>query len=232
VADLGGQWYYYRMTITYHGHSCFKLKGRRGTVVTDPYEASIGFPLPSLSADMITVSHDHHDHNAVAKVKGTARREKPFIVNQPGEYEVGGISIFGVPAFHDDSKGTQRGPSTIFTIYLDDLRICHLGDLGHEITADLQEKIGAVDILLCPVGGVYTIGSAQAVKAIRALEPSIIIPMHYKTAAHDEKLYGEMETVSQFLKEYGVEVPATAKLDMEKSDLPEETEVVVLQEQL
>lgn len=220
------------MTITYHGHSCFKLKGRRGTVITDPYETSIGFALPNMSGDMITVSHEHHDHDAVSKIKGTTRREKPFVVNKPGEYEVGGISIFGVPAFHDNSKGSERGINTIFTIYLDDLRICRLGDLGHEITADLQEEIGAVDVLLCPVGGVYTITSAQAVKAIRALEPSIVIPMHYKTEAHDPKLFGEMETVQQFLKEYGVEVAPVAKLDVEKAELPEETEVVVLQEQL
>lgn len=220
------------MTITYHGHSCFKLKGRRGTVVTDPYEASIGFAMPNMSADMVTASHDHHDHNAVAKVKGTSRREKPFIVNKPGEYEVGGISIFGVSSFHDNSKGTERGPNTIFTIYLDELRICHLGDLGHEITADLQEEIGSVDVLLCPVGGVYTINSAQAVKAIRALEPSIVIPMHFKTDRHDQKLFSELETVAQFVKEYGVEVAPTIKLDIEKADLPEETQVVVLQEQL
>lgn len=200
--------------------------------MTDPYENSIGLTLPSVSGDMVTVSHDHHDHNAVAKVKGTARREKPFIINKPGEYEVGGISVFGVPSFHDNSKGTERGPNTIFTILLDDLRICHLGDLGHEITADMQEDIGSVDILLCPVGGVYTINSVQAVKAIRALEPSIVIPMHYKTDLHDEKLFSEVETVAQFVKEYGVEVVPVAKLDVEKADLPEETEVVVLQEQL
>lgn len=200
--------------------------------MTDPYEASVGFALTTLSADMVTISHEHHDHNAISKVKGTARREKPFIVNKPGEYEVGGISIFGVPSFHDSSKGSERGTNTIFTIYLDDLRICHLGDLGHEITADLQEEIGSVDVLLCPVGGVYSLSSAQAVKAIRALEPSIVIPMHYKTELHDPKLFGEMETVQQFLKEYGVEVVSVAKLDVEKAELPEETEVVVLQEQL
>jgi L-ascorbate metabolism protein UlaG (beta-lactamase superfamily) len=115
---------------------------------------------------------------------------------------------------------------------LDDLRVCHLGDLGHEITAEIQEDIGEVDILMVPVGGVFSLNSEQAVKAIRALEPSIVIPMHYKTDAHDQNLFGEMQTVGQFLKEYGVEVTPVAKLDIEKINLPEETEVVVLVEQI
>lgn len=218
------------MTITYHGHSSFKLRGRRGTVVTDPYEPAVGFSLPSLTADMITVSHNHFDHNAVGKVKGTARRERPFIIDKPGEYEVGGISVFGVPSFHDNSGGAERGSNTIFTILLDELRICHLGDLGHEVDAQLQEDIGSVDILFCPVGGVFTINPEQAVKVIRSLEPSIVIPMHYKTAAHDEKVFAEVAPVEQFLKEYGVEVTPVAKLDIEKTNLPEETEIVLLQQ--
>ncbi|MBP7768755.1 MBL fold metallo-hydrolase [Candidatus Woesebacteria bacterium] len=218
------------MTITYHGHSCFKLRGRRGTVVTDPYDAAVGLTLPSLTADMVTVSHDHYDHNASSKVKGTARRERPFVIDKPGEYEVGGISIFGVPSFHDANKGVERGPNSIFTILLDDLRICHLGDLGHEVDAQLQEDIGSVDILLIPVGGVYTINPEKAVKVIRSLEPSIVIPMHYKTPGHDEKVFAEVATLEQFLKEYGVEVAAVPKLDIEKADLPEETTVVVLQQ--
>lgn len=218
------------MTITYHGHSSFKLKGKRGVVVTDPYEASIGFSLPVLSADLVTVSHQHHDHNAVSKVKGTTRRESPFVIDKPGEYEVGGISVFGVPSFHDNSKGAERGINTIFTILLDELRVCHLGDLGHDLTAEMQENIGTVDILLCPVGGIFTINSEQAVKVIRALEPSIVIPMHFKTDAHDQKLFSELQTVAQFVKEYGVEVTPVAKLDVEKSSLPEETEIVVLQQ--
>lgn len=220
------------MTITYHGHSTFKLKGKRGTVVTDPFEASIGFSLPAMSADIVTVSHQHPDHNAVSKVKGTSRREQPFVIDKPGEYEVGGISVFGVPAFHDASKGSERGTNTIFTILLDDMRICHLGDLGHEITNELRENIGSVDILLCPVGGVYTIDPATAVKVIHSLEPSIVIPMHFKTDQHDPNQFSELQTVQQFLKEYGVEVTPLPKLEIEKANLPEETEVMVLTEQV
>ena len=220
------------MTITYHGHSSFKLKGKRGMVVTDPYDSYVGFNLPPITADIVTISHDHPDHNAASKVKGTTRREKPFVIDRPGEYELGGISVFGVSSYHDASKGSERGRNTIFTILLDDLRVCHLGDLGHEITAEIQEDIGEVDILMVPVGGVFSLNSEQATKAIRALEPSIVIPMHYKTPAHDQNLFGEMHTVDQFLKEYGVEVTPAVKLDIEKINLPEETEVVVLTEQI
>lgn len=219
------------MTITYHGHSCFKIKGKRGTVVTDPFSEYVGFSLPSLSADIVTVSHDHPDHNASNKVGGTARRSKPFIIDAAGEYEVGGISVFGVPAFHDDSKGTERGRNTIFTILIDGMRVCHLGDLGHALTESMIEEIGEIDVLLVPVGGVFTIDPAMAVKTIRSLEPSIVIPMHFKTEMHKEDLFGELKTVADFLKEYGVEVAPVDKLDLDEGNSPEETEVVILKQQ-
>ncbi|MEX0895950.1 MAG: MBL fold metallo-hydrolase [Patescibacteria group bacterium] len=216
------------MTITYLGHSAFKLKGKRGTVITDPYSQYVGFSLPSSSADMVVISHDHPDHSAASAIGGTARRAEPFIINQPGEYEIGGISVFGVPSFHDDSKGSERGKNTIFTIYLDEMRVCHLGDLGHELTTEQIEQIGPVDILMCPVGGVYSLDPEKAVKVIRSLEPSIVIPMHYKTDQHDESVFGEMEPLESFLKAMSVEVKPEAKLEIEKTNLPEETEVAVL----
>lgn len=220
------------MTITYHGHSTFKLKGKRGTVVTDPYNKSVGFELPTMSADIVTVSHEHDDHNNADAVRGTSRRDQPFVIRKPGEYEVGGISVFGVGAYHDSHKGEERGASTIYTILLDELRVCHLGDLGHELTQQHIDAIGVVDVLLIPVGGKYTITAGQAVKVIRSLEPSIVIPMHYKTEAHDQATYGEMTTQEDFLKEYGVDVQPEAKLEVEYGRLPEETEVVPLVPQL
>lgn len=219
------------MTITYHGHSCFKIKGKRGTVVTDPYGEYVGFSPSSLSADIVTVSHNHPDHNAINKVSGTARRPKPFIIDAAGEYEIGGISVFGVSSFHDDSHGSERGRNTLFTILVDDVRVCHLGDLGHEITDGMREDIGEIDILLVPVGGVYSLDPTQAIKAIRALEPSIVVPMHYKTEMHKQELFGELKTVEDFLKEYGVEVAPVDKLEVDEGSLPEETEVVVLKQQ-
>lgn len=216
------------MLLTYHGHSTFRLKGKLGTVVTDPYHAGIGMQLPSLSADIITVSHDHADHNTVGQVSTTSRRKHPFIIQKPGEYEVGGISVFGVPTFHDASGGSERGPNTVFTILLDELRICHLGDLGHELTTTQLEAIGSVDVLLCPVGGVFTIDPKQAVKVIRSLEPSIVVPMHFRTPGHDQAVYGELATREEFMAEFGTETTPVEKLEITRATLPEETELQLL----
>lgn len=216
------------MTITYHGHSCFKIKGKRGTVVTDPFGEYIGFSPSSLSADIVTVSHHHPDHDAVTKVGGTSRRPKPFVIEAAGEYEIGGISVFGVPSFHDDSKGAERGRNTIYTILIDDMRVCHLGDLGHLPSDEMIEEIGEIDVLLIPVGGVFSLDPALAVKTIRSLEPSLVIPMHFKTELHKQDLFGELKTVADFLKEYGVEVAPIDKLELDEANIPEETEVVVL----
>ncbi|MBU0975060.1 MBL fold metallo-hydrolase [Patescibacteria group bacterium] len=217
------------MILTYHGHSTFRIKGKKGTLITDPYEDYIGMPLPRLSGDIITVSHDHKDHNAIKKVAGTARRNNPFIINKSGEYEVGGISIFGVRTFHDASGGVERGENIVFTALVDGIRICHLGDLGHELSPEQIEDIGSVDVLLCPIGGVYTIDPELAVKTIRSIEPGIVIPMHYKTAQHNLDVFGDLKTLEDFLKVYGVSPEPVPKLDIDsKLRIPEETELVVL----
>lgn len=217
------------MIITYHGHSCFKVKGKDATVVMDPFHEYVGFDMPSLSADVVTLSHDHKDHNQASKVSGTARRKNPFIIDTPGEYEVQDVSVFGVKSYHDANQGAERGQNIIFKIYLDELHVCHLGDLGHELDEKTIKEIGAVDILMCPVGGNFTIDPKTAIKVIQSLEPSLVIPMHYKTGSHDEKVFGELATAEEFLKEYGVETQPEEKLNIDRSKLPEETEVVVLQ---
>lgn len=220
------------MIITYHGHSCFKLKGKTGTLVFDPYDASVGWSLPTLSADVVVTSHGHADHNNVKAVRPTARRDQPFLVAQSGEYEVGGISVFGVSTYHDDQQGVLRGANTVFTALIDGVRVTHLGDLGHPLTPEQTEAIGSTDVLLCPVGGHFTIEPEEAVKVIRALEPSIAIPMHYLTERHNAQVYGELKPVADFLKEFSVEVAPVPQLDVDHSRLPEETTVVVLSEQI
>jgi len=212
----------------YLGHSAFQIKGKRGTVVMDPYHPAVGFTLPILTADVVTVSHQHADHNDISKITSASHREKPFIITEPGEYEVAGISVFGVESFHDNSQGVERGRNTIYTIMVDELRVCHLGDLGHELTSELIEQIGAVDVVFCPVGGIYTIDAAAAVKTIHQLEPAYAIPMHYRTDRHDEKVYADVTDLGTFLKEYGMEPQPQPKLHLEKGVLPEETELVVL----
>lgn len=216
------------MEITYLGHSCFRLKGANGTVITDPFDDYVGFNFPSASADIVTVSHDHKDHNNFKLINGTTRRDHPFIVDHPGEYEVGGISVFGVKTDHDAQGGVERGSNTVFTILIDDLRVCHLGDLGHQLTQEQLTEIGQVDVLLIPVGGTFTIDPEQAAKIAKALEPSYLIPMHYKTSKHNSDVFGDLATLEDFLREYGAEVTPEAKLVVTKDRLPEETELVVL----
>lgn len=216
------------MEITYLGHSCFKLKGKQGTVLMDPYDDSVrAFKLPKVSVDLVTISHQHPDHNAIDHAMGTARHEKPFIIDALGEYEVSGISVFGYPTFHDASQGAERGNNSIFVVNMDDINVAHLGDLGHPLDEKTIENMGTIDVLLCPVGGSFTIDPKTAVEVIRSIEPSYIIPMHYKTQDHAEA-YAKLATVDEFMKVFGVIKEPMASLTVSAGSLPEETELIVL----
>ena len=208
------------MEITWYGQSCFRLRDRLATVITDPYDKGIGYTLPRARADIVTVSHDHPDHNYVQGVKG-----EPKIIVGPGEYEVCGVFITGIPTFHDRKKGASRGRNTVFLFDFEGLTVCHLGDLGHVPTQSQVEALSDIDVLLIPVGAVSTINAAQAAEVISLLEPRLVIPMHYKTKALEVKL----DSVSKFLKEMGLSELATQKsLKVTKSALPEETQVLLL----
>jgi L-ascorbate metabolism protein UlaG (beta-lactamase superfamily) len=208
------------MEITWYGHACFRLRDRGATVVTDPYDQSIGYTLPRVRADIVTVSHHHADHNYVSGVKGG-----PKVVDGPGEYEIQGVFITGIATFHDRKKGTQRGRNTVFLFEFDGLTICHLGDLGHVPTQAQVEALSDVDILLIPVGGVSTIGAPQAAEIISLLEPKVVIPMHYKTKA----LTAKLASVDRFLQEMGLKkLAAQESLKVTGSTLPEETQIVLL----
>ncbi|MEA2113149.1 MAG: MBL fold metallo-hydrolase [Patescibacteria group bacterium] len=203
------------MTITWYGHSCFKITNQGGhlTVITDPFDKSIGLTPPRGSADIVTVSHHHSDHDNVKAISG-----EPFIVDGPGEYEIKGVGVTGVHSFHDTKKGAERGQNTIYVIKVDKIRICHLGDLGQERLSDRQlEAIGQVDILMVPVGGKYTIGAKEAAKISKQIEPQIIIPMHYKYPGLKLDLPAGL---NEFLKEMGLEEKtAVEKLTLKKNDL-------------
>lgn len=218
------------MDVQYFGHSSFKLRGKNGTVVTDPYdEAMVGMEFPRVSADVVTVSHDHGDHNQADQVSGTARREEPYVITAPGEYEVQGIGVFGWRSYHDDSEGAERGLNTIYVIHVDGVRICHLGDLGHKLSSELVDNIGEVDVLLVPCGGVYTIDAKQAAAVTAQLQPGYVIPMHYKTDKHKKDTFAELTGVAEFLHAMNVdEVEPEEKFRVSPTELAEETEVVVL----
>lgn len=215
------------MDITYLGHSAFRIRGKTVTVVTDPYASDVvGLKFPKhVEAQIVTVSHDHEDHNDVSAIEGS-----PFVVTGPGEYEIKGVSIVGVSTFHDGDKGKTRGKNSVYRIEIDGLTVVHLGDLGHMLeTADI-EALDGVDILLVPVGGVYTIDAHQAATLVHEIEPTIVIPMHYGRAGLNGKVFSELSSVSVFLKEIGKEdtVPQ-AKFTITKEKLPEEFQVVVLE---
>src|SRR3989344_7748407 len=202
--------------ITWAGQSCFQIsvsnfKEHSANIVIDPF-GDIGLKSPNFDADILLVSHGHDDHGNVRAVKGT-----PFLIDAPGEYEIGGVFVQGIDSFHDDVQGKERGKNTIYTIEAEDMRFCHLGDFGQKQLTDEQlDMIGHVDILMIPVGGVYTIDSAEAQKVIGQIEPKIVIPMHYGL----EKLNVKLDGVEKFLKEMGhTSIEAQDKLTIKASGL-------------
>lgn len=213
------------MEISYIGHASFKLKGKTATVVTDPFDPEmVGLKFSQPEANIVTISHAHADHNRADLVAG-----QPVIISGPGEYEVKGVAIKGIASFHDAQKGQDRGKNTIYAMVIDSVHVVHLGDLGHKLSEEQVDEIGVVDILLVPVGGVYTIDAKEAYAIVTQLEPHIVIPMHYKRAG----LASGLETllpVETFLKEIGKEgVLPQPKLVISKDKLPEELSVVVLE---
>jgi L-ascorbate metabolism protein UlaG (beta-lactamase superfamily) len=210
------------MEITWLGHSCFRMRGKDATLLTDPCAKTTGYSIGRPTADIVTVSHDHPAHNNVAAVPGT-----PRVVQGPGEFEIAGVLIMGVPTYHDKESGARMGKNTAYVFEMDDVRVCHLGDLGHVPTAEQVEELSGVDILLAPVGGGDTIGGAAAAETVSLLEPKLVIPMHYQTPAAK----GDLEPLDRFLKEMGApgaQDEKQPKLSVTKSTLPQETHVVVL----
>lgn len=207
--------------ITWLGHACFRLRGKDATIVTDPFDRGIGLEVPRPRADIVTISRDDPNHNAEATIKG-----EPRVLRAPGEYEVKGVFINGVATYADAKKGALRGKNTIFVYELDDLVICHLGGLGHTLSAAQVEALSDVSVLLVPVGSPDALDAARAVEVIGQIEPAIVIPMMYKTGP--EML--NLEPLDRFAKEMGLkEWVAQDKLVLKSSDLPDTTQVVVLE---
>lgn len=211
------------MVISWYGQACFKLQSGSQTVIIDPFDKKIGLKPPAVEAQMVLVTHDHYDHNNVEAVKG-----EPFVADGPGEYEYQGIRVKGIRSFHDDKKGAERGLNTIYVVRMEGLRIVHLGDLGqNELTDKQVEEIGSADVLMVPVGGVYTMSGGEAPGIVNQVEPRIAIPMHYAVPGLAVKL----ESVDVFLKEIGVkDVQPQEKLTVKKTAASEDarTEVVVM----
>ncbi len=221
------------MEITWFGHSCFRLRDRGVTLITDPFDKTLGHELPRLRADIVTVSQGHPHHNYTAAVKGDFK-----VVNSPGEFEIKSVFITGIATYParrkrkgDETAGIDDTRNVIFVLEFEGLSICHLGDLTQVPTQTQVEALSNVDVLLVPVGGGTSLNAAQAAEIISLIEPLIVIPMHYAVPArrNTSATSLKLDKVDKFLKEMGT--PRSEALDalkVTKSSLPPETQVVVL----
>lgn len=211
-----------QVTVQWLGHSFFKLQSGDLTVAIDPYNSDVGLKPPRFNADILLITHDHHDHNNQATIMG-----QPFVITGPGEYEIKGCTVYGIPSHHDAKQGGERGINTIYRLELSGIRFVHLGDLGqNELTDQQIEVLDGVDVLLIPVGGKYTINASQAVAIIEQLDPRIIIPMHYKIPG----LKIDLETADNFIKTLGLPSQKDSKLRLVKKDLQTEDRRLIILE--
>lgn len=207
------------MEITWLGHSCFKIKGKEVTLVTDPYDESLGYPWVRPTANIVTLSHHHPGHSYSAGVDGS-----PKVLDRPGEYEISDVFIIGLSNFHDSEEGKTRGSNITYLIEMEDITLCHLGDLGHLPSPRQLEELSDTAVLFVPVGGVSTADAKMAAEIVRFLNPKVVIPMHYKT-----EVVTWLEPLSKFIQEMGLrEVIPQPKLSVTRSSLPLETKVIVL----
>ncbi len=211
------------MKLKWLGHACFLITSKTGVrIITDPYSAVQGVRYAPIkeAADIVTMSHDHFDHNAVASLAG-----KPELIKSSGIKAVKGIQFKGIGSYHDDSSGKKRGSNIICCFAVDGIRLCHLGDLGHALDSGQIKEIGIVDVLLVPVGGFYTIDAKMATQVCNDLKPKVIVPMHYKTPQLDFPIAG----VDDFLAgKKSVKKLDTSEVELTASALPSAAEIIVL----
>jgi len=212
------------MKIKWLGHACFLITSKDGTrVITDPYAVGGGINYSPIkeTADVVVVSHEHGDHSNVSAVQG-----KPEVIKGEGIKIAKSVQFRGIASYHDASQGEQRGTNTVFCFTIDNIRLCHLGDLGHVLSSEQVSKINAVDILFVPVGGFYTIDASVASQVCEQLKPNIVIPMHFKTPKCDYPIAG----VEDFLKgKKNVRTMGDSEVDLERERLPVATEILLLQ---
>ena len=211
------------MEISCLGHASFKIKGKTATIVTDPFDEYVGYKFPKTKADIVTISHNHKDHNRKNLVS-----EVKKVIDGPGEYEVSGVSIIGFSTFHDEKKGRLRGKNTVYVFEIDGARVVHLGDLGHKLNEKQLEFLGDVDVLMIPIGGEYTIDSQTAAGAVRDIEPKIVIPMHYWVKGMNKDAFGKLAGIDSFISEVGLPTEKLEKLIVKKGLTEEEQRVVHL----
>ena len=208
------------MDIVWYGHSCFRISERgQAAIVTDPFGEELGYEIPRLKADIVTVSYDAPGHNFLDALKGYEH-----VISGPGEYEIGGVFILGIATFDQTQENPRR--NVVYVFDYNSLIVAHLGDLDHVPSQSMIDALGPVDIALIPVGGGQSLSSSQAAEVVSLLEPSIVVPMHYRT---DILQSAELDPVDRFLKEMGVDtIQKETLLRVSSSSLPEQTQVVLL----
>jgi len=218
------------MKIKWYGHSAFQITTDKGTrIIIDPYESgsyggTLSYGKITDEADIVLTSHDHPDHNYIKDIQGKYKH-----ISKAGDYEIEDIKIKAIPCFHDSVGGKKGGSNLIFVITADGLNLVHMGDIGHPLDQEMLKKIGKVDILLLPVGGYFTIDALQAAKLMNTLQPSITIPMHYKT----DKCGFPITPVEEFTKnQNNVRVLKESEIEINKDTLPKKSEIIVLQHDL
>jgi L-ascorbate metabolism protein UlaG (beta-lactamase superfamily) len=209
------------------GHAAFLITSNGGVrIITDPYKVDMGLSYGEIAeaADVVLVSHDHADHSNAAGVKGN-----PTVIKGTGDKEAKGLKFRGIATHHDETGGSQRGDNTAYVFEVDGVKVCHLGDLGHDLSLRNVSEIGRIDVLIIPVGGVYTIDARMATAVSAKLAPRVVIPMHYATAKVDTAKFGAISGVEEFLKgKTGVDRMNSSEVAFDAGKLPGSSKVVVL----
>lgn len=209
--------------IKWFGHACVHIRAREATIMMDPVPRSLGYRFSKQRADIVTLSHEHPGHTATEVIS------TPFkLIDGPGEYEINEVFITGIRTYHDDQRGAERGRNTVYVVELEGMTICHLGDLGHELTDEQAEALESVDVLLVPVGGGTVLNADLASRVVGQIEPRYVIPIQYKTPYGDQ----DRDDVTKFLREMAAgDVETVERLNLRKTDVGDTatTEVVVLE---
>jgi len=206
------------MKIIWRGHASFLIEANSKRIITDPINDKSGYPISSLAADIVTISHEHWDHSALETVQGN-----PYVIRGPGTWNIDGVIIKGIASYHDHRHGQERGQNTIYKISMAGINLLHLGDLGDLLTAQQRHEIGQADIVLIPVGGRYTIDAVEACQVVNILQPKIVIPMHYYTPHLSFKL----ARVEEFISHYDHFIKQNC-LEVEPEDLEADMKIIVL----
>ena len=213
------------MKIEWLGHSSFKLTESTGvSVVTDPYDQDkVGIKFPKVSADVVTISHNHFDHKCL-----DALENYNMVVDTVGVNEIDGVEISGFRSYHDEKKGALRGKNIVYRIRMDGVETCHLGDIGEELSPLLAELIGSINILLIPVGGRFTINAEQAKEYVDLLMPDVVIPMHYMMEGYNTE-FDELDEFLDLFPKKSIEYVEENEIQFDRTDFDgEKTRILVL----